>query len=114
MKVIRGYHAGMTVRKERLTVTVDHALVRAGNEAVAAGRAQSLSGWVNVALEERAAKERRLAAMAAAVAAYEAEFGEITEDELAEQRRLDRQAAVTLSGGRRAPKKSPRARRPAA
>ena len=37
-------------RKERLTVTVDASLVVAGNQAVAAGRAESLSAWVNLAL----------------------------------------------------------------
>ena len=65
----------MTARKERLTVTVDREVVAAGQEAVASGRADSLSAWVNLALTERAEKERRLQAMAAAVAAYEAEFG---------------------------------------
>ena len=70
-------------RKERLTVTVDANLVAAGNQAVAAGRAESLSGWVNRALAEREAKERRLLAMAAAVARYEARFGTISEDEIA-------------------------------
>jgi hypothetical protein len=72
----------MTKRKERLTVTVDRALVRAANAAVAAGRAHSLSGWVNLALEERASKERRLAAMADAIAAFEARFGAIKPEEL--------------------------------
>ena len=42
-------------RKERLTVTVDLALVQAGQDAVAAGRAESVSAWVNLALAERAA-----------------------------------------------------------
>ncbi len=68
----------MTKRKARLTVTVDAELVQAGNRAVRAGRAESLSGWVNVALAEREAKERQLRAMADAVAAYEAEFGPIS------------------------------------
>src|SRR5688500_15670406 len=91
----------MTLRKERLTVTVDHELVRAGNEAVAAGRADSLSGWVNLALAERAAKERKLRAMAEALAIYEAEFGEISEAELLAQARADRRSKV-ISAPRRA------------
>jgi len=87
-------------KKERLTVTVDPALVRAGNEAVAAGRAGSLSAWVNLALAERAAKERRLRAMADAIAAYEAEHGEITAHELLAQERADREAARVVRGKR--------------
>lgn len=100
----------MTTRKERLTVTVDPELVAAGNDAVAEGRAESLSAWVNTALAEKFAKERKLAALAKAVAAYEAEFGEIGPQELAEQARADRESAVVVRGR---PKK-PRARRPKA
>jgi hypothetical protein len=51
--------------KERLTVTVDSELIEAANQAVAEGRVGSLSGWVNLALTERAAKERRLRTLAA-------------------------------------------------
>jgi len=86
----------MTVRKERLTVTVDGELVRAGAEAVAAGRAESLSGWVNLALVERLAKERKLQALAKAVATYEAEFGTLSAEELAAQERADRRSAVVV------------------
>lgn len=46
--------------KGRLTVTVDRDLIRAGNRAVTAGRPSSLSSWVNQALAERTAKERRV------------------------------------------------------
>ena len=92
----------MTQRKERLTVTVDRALLRAGAEAVATGRAESLSGWVNLAMADRVAKERRLRAMADAVATYEAEFGAISEAELAAQRRADTRTAIVVRG----PKKS--------
>ncbi len=85
-------------RKDRLTVTVDAELVEAGNRAVKAGRAESLSGWVNAALAEREAKERRLQAMAEAVAPYEAEFGTITAQELAAQQRADEEQAVIVRG----------------
>jgi hypothetical protein len=71
--------------KERLTVTVDPHLVEAGNQAVAAGTAESLSAWVNLALAERAAKERRLRALGEAVAAYERDFGVITDAEIEAQ-----------------------------
>jgi hypothetical protein len=89
----------MTPRKQRLTVTVDPDLIEAGNRAVANGSADSLSSWVNDTLSERARKERRLEAMAAVVADYEADFGEITDDEVALQLRLDRERAVVIRGG---------------
>ena len=82
--------------KERLTVTVDSELVEAANQAVAEGRVASLSGWVNLALYERATKERRLRALADAVAVYEKDFGAITEAELAAQGRSDRRSALTV------------------
>lgn len=81
-------------------MTVDPDLVEAGNEAVAEGRAQTLSAWVNLALAERAAKERRLRALAAAVAAYEGQFGALTSQELIVQERADRDAARVVRGVR--------------
>jgi Arc/MetJ-type ribon-helix-helix transcriptional regulator len=82
--------------KERLTVTVDSELIEAANQAVAEGRVASLSGWVNLALAERAAKERRLRTLAEAIAAYEQGFGEITAVELAAQQRADRRNATAV------------------
>jgi hypothetical protein len=87
-------------RKERMTVTVDAELVEAGNRAVKAGRADSLSSWVNDALVEREARERRLRGMAEAIAAYEREHGVITEDELLAQERADQKAALVVRGRR--------------
>jgi hypothetical protein len=84
--------------KERLTVTVDPAFIAAGNDAVAEGRADSLSAWVNAALAERIAKERRLAALAEAVNAYEKRFGVISPQELADQKRADRESATVVRG----------------
>jgi hypothetical protein len=95
----------MARRKERLTVTVDAELIVAGNRAVKAGEADSLSGWVNDALAEREAKARRLRGMAEAIAAYEAEFGVITEEEMAAQRRADARAAIVVRGRRPAGRK---------
>lgn len=91
----------MAQRKERLTVTVDPALVAAGNAAVAAGRADSLSGWVNTALAERAARDRRLEALAGAISDYEAEFGDISSDEIVALQRADRESATVVRGPKR-------------
>lgn len=101
-------------RKERLTVTVDAELVEAGHQAVASGRAESLSGWVNLALAERDAKERRMRAMAEAVAAYERQFGEISAEEMAAQRRADERDALVVRGPRHAGPRRTRGRRRAA
>ena len=101
----------MRTTKERLTVTVDPHLVEAANDAVADGRAESLSAWVNLALAERAAKDRRLRAMGDAIATYEAQFGEITAEELAAQRRADRGAARVVRGPSKAAARTRRAQR---
>ena len=82
--------------KERLTVTVDSELIEAANHAVSEGRVGSLSGWVNLALAERAAKERRLRTLAEAIAGYEEAFGKITAAELAAQERSDRKHATVV------------------
>jgi hypothetical protein len=82
--------------KERLTVTVDADLLEAAGRAVAEGHVTSLSGWVNLALIERAAKEQRLRALGEAIAAYEREFGELTAAEVAAQSRADRRRATVV------------------
>lgn len=88
----------MRNNKTRLTVTVDPHLVRAGHDSVAAGQAESLSAWVNLALAERAATDRRLRAMGEAIAAYETQYGAITAEELAAQQRADRGLARVVRG----------------
>jgi hypothetical protein len=87
--------------KERVTLTLDRELVEAGGQAVRSGQADSLSGWINQALSEKVARERRLRGLAAAVAAYESEFGQLTEAELDAQRRADRREALVVRGRRR-------------
>ncbi|MGI8793432.1 MAG: hypothetical protein ACR2H3_09675 [Acidimicrobiales bacterium] len=91
----------MTAKKQRLTVTVDPELVEAGQRAVESGQADSVSSWVSAALEDKILRDRKLALLAAAVANYENEFGEISADEIATQRRADRQDATVVRGRRR-------------
>lgn len=86
--------------KRRLTITVDQEVAAAGAAAVAEGRAASVSAWVNAALAEKAVRDRRLATLAEAVAAYESEWGVIDDDELVEQARADRDAAAAVRVGR--------------
>src|SRR5438105_3454933 len=86
----------MTPRKKRLTVTVDPELVAAGNRAVAAGAADSLSAWVSTALANKARQDQQLSQLRQAIGDYESEFGEITAAEIATQRRADREDAVLV------------------
>lgn len=79
-------------------MTVDPDLIEAGNQAVADGLATSLSGWVNVALVERAARDRKLQALSEAITEYEAAFGDITTEEMAALERADREASVVVRG----------------
>jgi Arc/MetJ-type ribon-helix-helix transcriptional regulator len=88
----------MRVPKERLTVTVDRDLIEEADQAVRDGRADSMSGYVNAALAEYSAKQRRLVALAKAIKAYEAEFGEITEEDMDERIRLDKARAIVVRG----------------
>ena len=90
----------MVVPKQRLTISLDQGLVDAAAAAVASGRADSVSAWVSDALAERVANERRLDALGVAIAAYEAEHGVITDEELADQVRRDRDAAAAVRAGR--------------
>jgi hypothetical protein len=57
-----------------------------------------LSGWVSTALFEKAERDRKLQHLGAAIADYEAEFGEITAGEIAGRRRADREDAVVVRG----------------
>jgi hypothetical protein len=79
-------------------VTVDPDLIEAGNRAVANGTAASLSGWVRAAFAERVQRDQKLEGLRAAIADYEAEFGEITAGETATQWRADREGAVVVRG----------------
>lgn len=88
--------------KVRLTVTVDADLARDAAEAVAQGESPSVSAWVNQAMAGQAQTRQKLAALAEAVAAYEAEFGAFTDEELAEQERADKAAAEAVRRAYRA------------
>lgn len=86
--------------KERLSASVDAELIAAAQEAVAHGRAESVSAWVNDALRLKADHDRRLAAIDEFLAAYQAEHGEITEQEMHDAARRARARAVVVRGSR--------------
>jgi hypothetical protein len=82
-----------------LSVTVDADLIAAGQAAVAAGEAESISAWVNDALRLKAEHDRRLRGLGDFIAAYEAEPGEITEEEMDAAVRSMRERAIVVRGG---------------
>jgi len=84
--------------KQRLSASVDADLMAMAQEAVAAGRAENVSAWVNDALRLKADHDRRLRAVDEFLAAYEAEHGEITDQDIREAARSARGRAVVVRG----------------
>ena len=82
---------------------MDAELVAAAQEAVAEGRAESVSAWVNEALRMKVAHDGRLRALDEFVAAFEAEHGQITEAEMREAARRARGRAVVIRGAQCSP-----------
>jgi hypothetical protein len=94
--------------KQRLSASVDADLMSAAHAAVDAGRADTVSAWVNDALRLRADRDRRLDALDDFLAAYEAEHGEISDEEMQEAARAARARAVVVRGT--TPEKDPPSR----
>lgn len=82
--------------KQRLSASVDAELLQLAQSAVEAGRAESVSAWVNDALRLKADHERRMEALDSFLAAYEAEHGVITEAEMDEAVRQARGRATVI------------------
>lgn len=102
------YDPGMK-SKERLSASIDAELLRAAERAVARGTAASVSAWVNEALRLKVEHDRRLEALAEFLEGYEAEHGEIPEEEIRRAQREARGRAVAVRG--RPPERAGRARR---
>lgn len=84
--------------KERLSASVDAQLLAAGHAAVAEGRAESLSAWVNDALQMKTAHDQRMVALDEFLATYEADHGEVTQKEMNDAARRARGGAVVVRG----------------
>ncbi len=82
--------------RQRLSATVDADLLAAAKGAVAEGRAESLSAWVNDALAGQVEHDRRMKALDDFLRMYEAEHGEITPAEIREATRRTRGRAVVI------------------
>jgi hypothetical protein len=88
--------------KQRLSASVDAAVLAAAQAAVSDGRATNISAWVNEALHRQAAHDVRMRALDSFLLAYEAEHGVISEDEIRAASRLARAKAVVVRGAKRA------------
>jgi hypothetical protein len=82
--------------RERLSATVEGELLDAGRQAVAEGRADSLSAWVNDALRRQAEHDLRMKALDGFLAEYEAVHGEITATEMHEATRTTQRRSVAV------------------
>ena len=80
------------IKKQRLSASVDADLLRAAQRA--ASRGGALSAWVNDAMRLKLEHDRRLEAFDAFLRAYEAEHGEITEEDMRMATRRARARAV--------------------
>jgi Arc/MetJ-type ribon-helix-helix transcriptional regulator len=84
------------MNKQRLSASVDGELIAAAENAVARGRSESVSAWVNDALRLKLDHDRRLEALATFIVAYEAEHGEITPEEMKQAVRRARSRAIPV------------------
>lgn len=84
--------------KQRLSASVDAELIASGQAVVSSGQAESLSAWVNDALQAQVARDRKLAAMDAFLRDFEVEHGEITDAEIAAATRDARTRAAVIRG----------------
>ena len=84
--------------KQRLSASVDAELIAAAHQAVDCGRAESVSSYVNDALRLKAEQDHRLQALDDFLAAYEAEHGEISEEEMRQASREARERATVIRG----------------
>ncbi len=86
-------------KKERLSASVDAELVAAAERAVADGRADTVSAWVNDALRLKVEHDGKLEALAAFIAAYEEQHGTIDAEEMRQASRTARTRARTTRPG---------------
>lgn len=99
-------------KRGRLTVSLDPELIEAAEAAVAAGHAPSVSAWVADAMARHSEHQQRLEALAEAIALWEEEFGEITEQDMVDAERKMSERSIVVKDGKVYPPK-PRKRKPA-
>jgi hypothetical protein len=87
--------------KQRLSASVDAAVLAAAQAAVSEGRATNVSAWVNDALHRQAEHDGRMRALDAFLQGYEAKHGVITDDEIRQATRRARSRALVVRGKER-------------
>ena len=97
--------------KARLSASVRSELLEAAALAVKEGRATTISAWVEAALEQHLAQERRLHALGTFVTAFEAAHGVLTPADEAQAALSVRRDAVLVRGGKRDAVRPPGRRR---
>jgi metal-responsive CopG/Arc/MetJ family transcriptional regulator len=97
--------------KQRLSASVDADLLAAAEAAAKRGEVANVSAWVNEAMRSKLEHDRGLSELAAVIADFEAEHGEITNVEMEKAARTARARALTVRGSRAA---EPRAEWPTA
>jgi hypothetical protein len=90
----------MKATKQRLSASVDADLLRQAEAAARRGEVANVSAWVNDAMRLKVEQERGLARLAAVIAEFEAEHGEITEADVERATRFARSRAVSVRGAR--------------
>ena len=86
---------------QRITITLDNALVEAAQQAVSEGRSASVSAYVGESVALRSKHDARLSALSALIADYEQQHGVISDDELAEQEQRDRDTSAGFRSAQR-------------
>jgi Arc/MetJ-type ribon-helix-helix transcriptional regulator len=85
---------------QRLSASVDANLLAAAERAVAEGRAENVSAWVNAAMRLQLEHDKRMHALGEFVSAYESKHGVITEAEMADASRRAHSRAVVVRASR--------------
>ena len=84
------------MKRIRLSATVEENALDAARLAVARGEADSISEWVNEALQRHVLHGARLRAMREFVRDYEATHGEISDEEIEAATRRARERAIVV------------------
>lgn len=100
------------MKRRRLSASVSADLIRAAERAVAEGRAESVSAWVDDAMRRQVDHEEGLRALQEFISAWERKHGEISEAEMdAAERAARRRAIIIRDGSVRAPPKTASSKR---
>jgi hypothetical protein len=90
----------MKATKQRLSASVDAELVVAAESAAKRGEVANVSAWVNDAMRLKVEHDRGLAELAEVIADFEAEYGEITKEEMNKAARAALSGALNVRGTR--------------